>query len=535
MSSSPPLTSTLVKLQATLWRRTVKGNAAALVMITMISIYSLLGLISMTFALAVGLDQGNQGILPGVVAVGTLAYCIAAIMWPSGEGQLDPASFSTMPVKAKQLIPGFAVSTLMQSRGVTALICTLVTTIVAAIFLPLSTLPLLIIMMAISLVTTLLLGELIASGASGSSSRVSKERMSIFATLGFLVFLLGYNFLISAGGMNQIDALGRFAKWTPVGAGAGVVEAFATQSWWQCALLSGLALLYVVAGVWLWRFLLDNALRAPLDRGGQGNSKTQNQHQKKGDAKVLLLPRVSWSAGGAVFSRALRYIIRDSRLLASLITFPLLGLLFIFQSFTVEFFMIYVGLIMMAAFGGSLATNDFGYDGPATWLHIVSGVKAKTLLLPRHWASMFPGGVMLILYIALTIALAENKTIAVLISSIGVGIYISGAAVALFVTTFNPYPTSKPGTSPWGDRSGYSGAAFIGAFAALLLGWIPTVPAIALGAVGYQSQTTWMLILGEILALVIPVLMYLFIVRSCVSRVEHKMPEIFDKVRSFVK
>ncbi|ANE04289.1 hypothetical protein ccrud_08780 [Corynebacterium crudilactis] len=526
------MTRTLLRLQATLWRRAMKGNRATVVMMALVSLYSVIGLVSLSAVLGVGLHQENTGILAGVVAIGTLAYCMAAFMWPSGEGQLDPVSFATMPVRAKQLIPGLAVSSLMQSRGITAVVCTVATTIVAAVFLPLSTLPILVLMMFVSLITTLLLGELLKAVASGSSSRVSKDRRTMIASVAFVVFIIGYNLLIGAEAMSRIDALGRIAKWTPVGAGAGAVEAFAASLWSEAALLTVLAFAYVCAGVWLWLRLIDKALHAPLDQGGQGNRTKDMQVEGK---RVLFLPMIPWSAGGAIFSRSVRYLFKDSRLMGSMIVFPLLGFLFIAQSFTVDFFMIYVGLIMLAAFGGSIATNDFGYDGPSIWLNMVSGVKARTALLMRHWASMLPGGLTLLIYMVVTLVLADNKTIAVLLSFIGVGVFISGAAVALFVTTFNPYPTAKPGTSPWADRSGYSGAAFIGAFAALLLGWIPLIPAIVLGSVGYATEHMWMLVLGEVLGIVIPVAVYLGAVQICSRRVERNLPEIFDKVKTHVK
>ena len=526
------MTKTLLRLQLTLWGRTIKGNKAAIVMMSLISFYALMGLFGFSILLGIGLAQDHMGMLAGVVTIGTVAYCIASFMWPSGEGQLDPTAFSTMPLSAKQLLPGLAISTLMQSRGITAVVCTVVTSIVAASFLPISSWPMIALMMLVSLITTLLLGELLGAVASGSSSRVSKDRRTVLTSVVFMVFVVGYNLLIGADTMSRIDAIGSYTKWTPLGAGAGAIEAFAAGLWGEAGLLTLLAVVYVVAGLWLWTRLIGRALSAPLDQGGPGqNAKNSGAEGKK----VLFLPGIPWSVGGAIFSRSLRYMFRDSRVMGSMIVFPILGVLFIFQSFTVDFFMIYVGLIMMAVFAGSVATNDFGYDGPSTWLNIVAGVKARTMLMPRHWASMLPGSVSVVVFIIITIVLAENKTTAVLISFIGLGIFISGAAVALLVTTFNPYPTSKPGTNPWGDRSGYSGAAFLGAFASLILGWIPTIPTIALGIFGLVTDQMWMIILAEALAIILPVAVYIGIAKVCISRVEKNLPEIFDKVKTHVK
>lgn len=525
------MTSTLLKLQAILWKRSIKGNSAAIVMILFIAFYSLIGLLGLSALLITGIYEQQHGVLAGVVATGMLAYVVAAIMWPSGEGQLQVASFATMPLKPTQLLPGFAISTVMQSRGITAVVCTVVTAIICSIYYDPVLIPLVWIMLAISLLTTLALGEILSLLASSSSSRVSKERMSLVATLGFVFIIIGYNMLIGSGSLNRIEAFGDIAKWTPVGASAGAIEAAAQGYWWEALLLVALSLAYVALGVWAWIALLKAGLSAPLDQGGR-STKDAAKKDTKESGKALLLPGVAWSPAGAVFSRSLKYLVRDSRLLASLVMLPVFAVLFAFQGITIEASMVYVGLVLLAAFSGMLATNDFGYDGPSTWLNMVSGVPAKTLLLARHWASMVPGVLVFLVDIPVVFIIAKDSLLSAVIAVIALGILFSTAAVSLLMTTFNPYPTAKPGTSPWGDRSGYSAAAFVGAFGSLFLGWIPAAPGIALSVIGLTAEMTWLLIIGQVLAVFIPALAYLAIIRMCGRRVEERLPEIFDKVKT---
>lgn len=525
------MTATLLKLQATLWKRTVSGNNAAITMMVMVALYGVIGLVSLSIMLGAGLAEGKTGLLAGIVATGSIAYVVAAIMWPSGEGQLHPASLAVMPVKPRDVMPALAVATLMQSRGVMAAFCTFVTAVVATIFYPLLLIPVIWIMLALALIMTLLLGELLSSLASSSSSRVSKERMSIIASLGFIVVIIGYNLMIGSEAMARVDAFGMVMRWTPLGSTAGTIEAVAAGNWLEATSLLILTLIYIGAGMWLWSKLINRALTAPLDSGGQAKKKIK---VTDANSRVLLVPGASWSPFGAVFSRSIHYLVRDSRLLASLITFPILGLLFVFQSFTVTPMMIYFGLVIMAVFGGAVATNDFGYDGPSTWLNIVSGAPIRTLLLARHAASMFPAVVMVIVYAIVAFIVADNTVVTFLIVVITVGILATTAGVALLLSVFNPFATAKPGTSPWGDRSGYSGAAFLAAFATMFLGWIPSLPAIALTSIGYQADIMWVLILGQVLALVIPGGLYAVLIRVCTKRVEARMPEIFDKVKTHV-
>lgn len=527
------MTRTLLKLQATLWRRTVAGNSAAIVMIAMVVIYGLIGLFSFMVMLGMGLSEGTTGMLAGVVATGTIAYVIAAIMWPSGEGQIHPAALAVMPIEASKIMPALAIATLMQSRGIIALVCTVTTGVVASVFYPAAMIPVVWVMLALALIMTLLLGELISSLGSATSSRGSKERMSLYASVGFMVLIIAYQLFASQGSAAHLDTFGDIARWTPFASTAGAIEAAVAGQWMMAAVFAVLSLLYVAGGFWLWRGFIAKALTAPLDGGGGVETKKKSAASAQ-DKRALFFQNLPWTPFWAVYSRSLLYLVRDSRLLAAMITFPMLGVIFLVQSFTIDSFMIYMGLIFMAIFSGAVATNDFGYDGPSTWINIVSGAPARALLLGRHLAQMTPAVVFLLLYAVIALVVSGNFVLTLLIIGLTIGMLATTAGVALYTTTFNPFATAKPGTSPWGDRSGYSGAAFISAFATMLLGWIPSLPGIVLTLWGYNTDTVWMMVLGQILALMLPGALYALAIRVCSTRVENHMPEIFDKVKSYV-
>lgn len=526
------MTRILLKLQATLWKRTVVGNSSAIAMISLVVIYGMIGLFSFMVMLATGLTGGTSGLLAGVVASGTAAYLIAAIMWPSGEGQIHPAALAVLPIEAKKIMPALAISTLMQSRGVIALLCTATTGVVASLFYPVALLPVIWVMLVLALGITLLLGELISSFGSVTSSRGSKERMSLYASIGFMILIVAYQLFASQGSATQLEIFGDIARWTPFASTAGVIEAAAAGQWLLAGIFLLLSLLYLVGGCWLWSKLITKALTAPLD----GGASTGVKKTRATDLGRRLLPfrRLPWSPFWAVYSRSLLYLVRDSRLLASMITFPMLGVIFLVQSFTIDNFMIYLGLFFMAVFSGAVATNDFGYDGPSTWLNIVSGAPSRVLLLGRHLAQLTPAAVFVVVYAVIALVVAEDTVLTLLLIIITVGLLATTAGVALYTTTFNPFATAKPGTSPWGDRSGYSGAAFVSAFATMLLGWIPSLPAIVLVIWGYNTDSAWMMLSGTVLALVIPGALYTLAVRICSKRVETHLPEIFEKVRRYV-
>ncbi|GAB3590644.1 hypothetical protein CFAEC_08695 [Corynebacterium faecale] len=526
------MTGTLLKLQGTMWKRTVSGNNAAITMIVLVSIYGLIGLLSFMVLLGQGLSEGSMGILAGIVASGTIAYAIAAIMWPSGEGQLAPSSFAIMPLAARDILPAMAVATLMQSRGILAVICTVTTAVVALLIYPPVMIPVVWVMLACALVMTLLLGELVSSLGSSSSSRVSRERTSLYASLGFMLVIVAYQLMTSQGASTHVDTFGQIVRWTPFASAAGVIEAVAAGHWVMAAVFFVLTGLYLGLGIRLWVTLINRALTAPLDNGA--TSVKERKAHTDPRAGRLIPAAFPLTPFWAVYFRSLVYLVRDSRLLTSLIMFPMLAAIFLVQSFTIESFIIYLGLIILAIFGGAVATNDFGYDGPSTWLNIVSGASSRTLLMGRHLAHMTPVTVGVLLFAILTLVIGEDAYLSLLIIVIAVGVLATTAGIALAATTFNPFATAKPGTSPWGDRSGYSGAAFVSAFATMLLGWIPSLPAIILTIFGYSAGVTWAVVLGQLLALALPGAFYALMIRLCSRRVDAGMPEIFNKVKSHV-
>jgi ABC-2 type transport system permease protein len=142
--------------------------------------------------------------------------------------------------------------------------------------------------------------------------------------------------------------------------------------------------------------------------------------------------------------------------------------------------------------------------------------------------------VLLVLFDAAAVLLADNRGAALLVAVGSVGVVVSVAALALVLTAYNPFPTSRPGTNPWSDKAGFSGAAFVAAFASLLLGWIPSAPGGALLAFGYATDRTGLMLLGLAVSLAIPGALYWLSLRLSARRAEARMPEIYARVHHWV-
>ncbi|QGU04893.1 hypothetical protein [Corynebacterium comes] len=528
-------TRLLLRLQRTLWVRTMKGNPSAWTMIVLIGIYTLLGMVSLAATVWLLAPSDRWWGMVAVVGIGTLAYLAVAVVIPSGEAHLHAGDFASLPLTARQLLPAMAWSTLLNSRGVTAVVATTLTTVFAVILLLNSghaaAAVLVVPVMVVALALTLLLGEVVLSVSSGAG-RVSSERTTVISGVLVLVMIFGFNLLMSYGVENiPLDRIGRIFAWTPVGAAPAMVASLIDADYLSALARLGIVVAtFFLGGRW-WLGTVTRRLDAPLDamqRVTAGEKGPADQEE------TVLLRGLPYTPAAMIYSRAVRYFRRDPRMLGSLVTYPVVAVVLLVQGVLVDDSAMLLGMVILALVVGSLATNDFGYDGPAVWLHIISGVPARTILLARHLASLSPMIALLLLFDAAVILLTDNRTIALLIAAASVGVVLSVSALALFLTTRNPFPTSRPGTSPWSDKAGFSGAAFVAAFASLLLGWVPSAPGGALIAFGYGAGRLWLVLLGLVLSLVIPAAVYWLSLRVSVRRVEARMPEIYARVEHWV-
>lgn len=530
------MTRTLLKLQFVLWGRSLRKNPSSMIMSVLVFVYALLGLFSIGAMTAFAMHEGAYAAVAGAVGVGTLAYLLASVMMPSGESQLSPESFAIYPIRAKELIGGFALAAIAQSRGVAALICTIGTTLL--VFVPLIIdgkgwlIAVIIPAMILQFLITIVLGLCLTTALGGTSTRASKERMTIIGT--FLAFIGYFAFMAminsdSSGNMN-LGQLGRYIMWTPLGAAGGVISGAAdgnAVTALGCLLIA--ALTFGIA-LWFWLRGVANQLEAPLE----SVQKTNKRKEKAATTGVpLLLPGLRYGLGAMIYSRALVYSRRDSRLLGSFLLMPVFSIYFLYMGAVQQPGTEYLGAFVVALLGSALAANDFGYDGPANWLHISANVPARTLVPARHFASMTIGYLFLIAYLIAMNILANNHVLALILTPCFLGLAMSGGAVGVMLSSYNPFPVAKPGTNPWQDKSSFSAGALISSFASLLIGWIPSAPGVALVLIGHTTGMIWLTAVGMIVAIALPAILYFFAIKAATKRVTVHYPEIFERVRSF--
>ncbi|WPF65321.1 MULTISPECIES: hypothetical protein [unclassified Corynebacterium] len=527
------MTKTIIKLHTTLWGRTIKSNPSVLIMALVMGLYVVLGMASLGLLMFFEVQEGNTFVIPVAIATGIFTYVLLTAMMPSGEQQVTARDLAILPITPKQVTSGLWWTLFLHSRAFMAVFCTVVTALVVCLAAGSITAVLVgIPFFVVSLLTTILGGEVVGRflgrGATG------KDRLAALGTLGLVGLILGFNVVVNNGNEVPLDTLGKVLAWTPFGAVGGAVGASISGQWAIAVAQGVIALVTLGAVLWLWNRGVAQDMREPQIHSAAAKKKKKKERTGKEGLPTIFLPGLKHTAGAAIFSRALRYMRRDSRMMGSLLPLPFVLVFFLYRAYEDGGMSGYMGAFILSFVLSASAANDIGYDGPGGWLHIVSGVRARTLLLARHAGTLAIMAVLMVLYYVVLLLILPDRGLTLTILPAVLGYAITGAATSLYLTVYNPFPTSRPGTNPWSDRSGYSSAAMLSGFMFLLTGWIPLIPGIVGLGMGRTQDMPWVTVLGGIAAVVIPLVIYIVVIRRCVGKLEKNWPEIYGKVRSWV-
>ncbi len=519
------MTSTLFSLHRTLWWRSVSSNPATLMMGLMMLIYGAIGLLSLAFMVYSDITtpgHGYQALTVGV-AGGMLIYILLALFMPAGENQLSPTTLGALPLTPREVLPGLFFAGLLTTRAIMSVVFSLVYAIIGSIFLILTgpgwaAAPFAV-GMVLSCVTTIIFGECLGQVASAiADSQKSRTQIAAMVVMGLLVFgvLQAQSVLES---LPPLHTVGAISAWTPFGAGVGWAPALADGHF-----LTALAQLLIAAASlgllgWVWSRQISSLMRNP-GAGGDVASEVTG----KGVSK-LELGAWSYSSPAAMeYTRALRYLTRDKRQTGMLYMMPLFGVLTLYQLWRGDDFTAYFMLCFSAIVLSSLLANDYGFDGPSNWVHMVAPVAPRTILHARHLAHVTIPFLGFVLLAVVVLVFSENFTLGLLCTAVAVGVFISTAAVGLGLTVLNPYPLSAPGQNRWNDKSGYSAGAFLTAFVGMLLVWVPALPGIVISVLAYERGGS-LLFVAMIVSLLVPALVYAGVWRFAGNRAQELVGE----------
>lgn len=542
----------LVRLKWTLWKRSFRKNVGKIIGTCFGVVYGVGGLVGAGFALfaaALLIDGAGTDafglLVRGLGAALVLGWLLIPIFAFGLDDTLDPRRFATLPRSAKELQPGLFAAAVLSIPAVLTLAGVLLLSVSEVLWMLTSPVPttaglvagivLLLPANLLGLALCLLLPRaILARSAVRQSSRRGRELGGVLGMVVMIGAIYGISLLAQNITEFSLDVLVRTARvvvevvaWTPVGAPFAVPVDLAEGQY-----LTGLARLVIglvsIVLLWLWwRSSVDKALQSALV--GDATS---------GSTKVTaLVPRLArQDALGAVIGRSLRYWRRDARYLASIGIMPLLLLFFTAMGLFSEpqRYVAVAAVVFISAMSSIAICNEIGFDGPAGWVNITAGLKARDNLIGRVIGlAVFAVPFAVIASVTIPLVLGMAWLIPLLLLG-SMGAMMSAWGTSCLIAVLLPYPTSPPGTNPLKDKSANSANALISTFGAMLGLWVPQLPAIALAITGLVLGNEVLQLTAGFVAVLCGGLALWLCVRGAARILDRRYVDLFQKVRAFL-
>jgi ABC-2 type transport system permease protein len=361
---------------------------------------------------------------------------------------LDPVRFATFAVPERTLAVGLALTGLVGLPGLGTLL--LVLGLVVATSLSVASTLVGVVAGAMGLAACVLLSRIVTGAAA--TVLATRRGRDVAGLGGFLLVMVLVPALSSWGHRGPSPALLQGAAgvvaWTPLGWPWAAAASAALGDWGaamgQLVLAAGWCLLLF----WTWQRVLVGALRNPrtatsasTSRGGLG-----------------LFARLPATPMGAIAARAGTYWVRDPRLnLPAVMTILLPGGMLVPGIGSGSMLALAAMPVASAYLIGWGQHNDVGYDSTAFWMHVAAGVDGRSDRLGR----LFPSGLIALFcvpgYAVLGALAAGSWRLFPASLGAGMGVALSGFAVACVTSAVKQYAVPAPGENPFSSRPGSVG------------------------------------------------------------------------------
>lgn len=546
------LTKTLLRTQATLLRRALTQSPTQLIGTVIIAIL----IIATTIGMAISAvnayhSTGSADLFVLTMGMGSMLYIGSSFLSPSSETQIEPQYLATLPLSANNLLPGLLVSKFIQVGSLIAVANTFIMASAgAAVFPPTGAIGWVIACIG-QLLITLYLGESLSLYVGSLQGTRFQELLGLAGAVA--IALMTMFFIVSVNTIGSIDPRPVVAiiSWTPFAfaAAAAAAASFTTPSipleihpsgtaggvvdpsFPFPALAMGLAAVLTLLGaIALWYVAVRRLIVAPV--------RTSGSSIRRHTTRSLLLPGLPKNQWTALYSRSLRNWLRDSRYIANVLMYPMLAAVYLFISRNdADSNMGWMALIWLSLAGCTLMANEIGMDGPATWLHITSGVSGRSYLTSRiaaHATILVP---MVLLAGAALMWLHDITIGLVLAVGFAISLLLMNMAFGALTTVIAPSPTSKPGVNAFRQRNS---STIQGPLLALIFSFVSFVlstPALILvflsGAFHQPTYNSNMLLLGALVQAGVCAAVVTICLLYASRRLDRSWQLIFSKVRSW--
>lgn len=302
-------------------------------------------------------------------------------------------------------------------------------------------------------VLVLLLVLLLAMASARVVSALSKlaigsDRAGVMRAVGTLLLIAVLPVAVFAieatfGGSTTADVdAADVLSWTPFGAPFAGLWLFATGDETGALVRFGIALLLLVVLLAVWPAVVrasNERIERPVDRAVARRGLGWFERFPARPAQVI----------GA---RALTYWARDPRYRIAFIAIPIAPVVMILAFWVAGADLRALALlplpVMLLLLGWSLH-NDVAMDSTAIWVHVASGIRGREDRAGRLVPVLLIGLPLAIIGSSLTVTVLGDWRVLPALLGMNIGVLLVSAGVASVFSALMPYPTTRPGDSPF--------------------------------------------------------------------------------------
>ncbi|MET7395444.1 ABC transporter permease [Dactylosporangium sp. NPDC005572] len=432
-----------------------------------------------------------------------LAWVFVPLLFFGVDETLDPARFALLPVPRRTLVLGMLAAAFVGIPPMVTLLATLGSTIGAAF----DGGPAAVLVAVAGAFIGIALCVAASRAVTSAFARMLRSRR-VRDLAALLIALLGISCnpifqlvfaVVQNGESKQSAAIGEVLSWTPLAAPYVAYIDAIDGHWAQVAarLLIGVA--GVVVLLWWWLHTIESAMLGVSDGPGARKGVVTDPPVRAFVPRLLRFVPTGRFAG--LLAREVRYWLRDPRRRASLISLLAASVVIPFaftfgaggpgsQSFGGGAFV--YSLLFAGAFIGLVLVNQFGNDGTAYALHMLTNVPGQVELTARAL------GVGLLTFPLLAVGTVAVSIVsgnaAQLPAALGVGLCAFGISVgaAGITSVLAPYPMPDS-NNPFAMNSGRGSVKSLLSFVTMFVTWLLTAP-LLVAFTFLPDRLTWLLL-----------------------------------------
>lgn len=456
----------LVRLRLTLLRDQARGGVEKVLLLVLGLLFALgvtaggsLALLALRWA---PLELAGAGVTLGGAAV-VVAWAVVPVLLSADDVMNDPVRFALLPLPARSLAAGLLVASAITPFALATVLSTLFTAVTFARGPEPVAAAAVAVVAALLGSSTCLLGSraLLTAAASTLAGRRGREAaigvgVVVLSMLGLAGPALG-----ALGGLlrtGAVDALVQAVAWSPLGA-AWAMPWAAAEGRWLVVTGRGLVAAATLAALWWWYL---RAVRARLRPSGGGRRRTPARAAAtaRSTPRPTVLPDTPL---GALVQRCLRYWVRDSRYLVSVLALPVLVLLLLglpLLTGSPRGFALVAGPVLALLLAFTML-NELALDGSAIWTSLAAGVRGRDDRSARVLALLVWAAPATVVVAVLGTVVAGRGGFAPAAAGLSIGILLVGNGLAAVASVALPFPVPPAGSNPFAGSPGSTSGALL--------------------------------------------------------------------------